>query len=60
MVFAVVGINKEEVEKRIGYILSYLETQGKFDFTLDMRQHASGWIAALQIYFHMEKYTWKH
>ncbi len=53
---------KEEVETKAKELRQSIETNGKFDYLLDVRQVTTNtgnyWKATLQIFF--KEYTWEH
>ncbi len=62
MSFIFKGETKEEVEMKATEIRESIETNGKFDYLLDVRQIVTNtgtyWKATMQIYF--KEYRWEH
>ncbi len=62
MSFIFRGETKEEVETEAAKIRKGIETNGKFDYLLDVRQITTNtgtyWKCTMQIFF--KEYTWEH
>lgn len=62
MAFIFKGDTKEEVEQKAAEIRKGIETNGMFDYLLDVRQVTTNtgtyWKATMQIFF--KEYTWRH